>query len=308
MPLDKYEWINKKEILTFEEITRLATLFVQLGVEKIRLTGGEPLVRQNLDRLVAKLSAVEGIKDLCLTTNGALLVDKVDALRQAGLQRINVSLDSLDPEKFRRMTKRGDLDKVLEGLFAAKSRGLYPIKLNAVIERGVNDSDILPLVEFSREHGFGIRFIEYMDVGNANSWTSAKLVSKKEIIATIQSRYPLKEIGRAQGSAPSVDYEFVDGRGDLGVIASVTEPFCASCTRARITADGKVVTCLFSELGYDVKALLRGGASDEEILEFLGAIWMKRSDRYSQERLEAMRDASYDPKKHKKIEMISLGG
>jgi cyclic pyranopterin phosphate synthase len=163
-------------------------------------------------------------------------------------------------------------------------------------------------VEFSREHGFGIRFIEYMDVGNANSWTSAKLVSKKEIIATIQSRYPLKEIGRAQGSAPSVDYEFVDGRGDLGVIASVTEPFCASCTRARITADGKVVTCLFSELGYDVKALLRGGASDEEILEFLGAIWMKRSDRYSQERLEAMRDASYDPKKHKKIEMISLGG
>jgi cyclic pyranopterin phosphate synthase len=308
MPLDKYEWINKKEILTFEEITRLATLFVQLGVEKIRLTGGEPLVRQNLDRLVAKLSAVEGIKDLCLTTNGALLVDKVDALRQAGLQRINVSLDSLDPEKFRRMTKRGDLDKVLEGLFAAKSRGLYPIKLNAVIERGVNDSDILPLVEFSRAHGFGIRFIEYMDVGNANSWTSAKLVSKKEIIATIQSRYPLKEIGRAQGSAPSVDYEFVDGRGDLGVIASVTEPFCASCTRARITADGKVVTCLFSELGYDVKALLRGGASDEEILEFLGAIWMKRSDRYSQERLEAMRDASYDPKKHKKIEMISLGG
>jgi cyclic pyranopterin phosphate synthase len=308
MPLDEYEWINKKEILTFEEITRLATLFIGLGVKKIRLTGGEPLVRQNLDRLVGKLSAIEGLKDLCLTTNGALLAEKVEALKQAGLRRINVSLDSLDRDKFRRMTKRGDLDKVLEGIFAAKSHGLQPIKLNAVIERGVNDDDILPLVEFSRKHGFGMRFIEYMDVGNANNWTSEKLVPKKEIIATIDSRYPLKEIGRAQGSAPSVDYEFGDGRGDIGVIASVTEPFCSSCTRARITADGKIVTCLFSEVGHDLKALLRSGASDEEISKSLSSIWMKRADRYSQERLEALRDASYDPKSHKKIEMISLGG
>ena len=189
MPLDEYEWINKKEILTFEEITRLATLFVRLGVEKIRLTGGEPLVRQNLDRLVGKLSAIEGLKELCLTTNGALLAEKVQSLKQAGLRRINVSLDSLDHDKFRRMTKRGDLDKVLEGIFAAKSHGLHPIKLNAVIERGMNDDDILPLVEFSREHGFGMRFIEYMDVGNANNWTSEKLVSKKEIIAKI--RFPI---------------------------------------------------------------------------------------------------------------------
>ena len=308
MPLDEYEWINKKEILTFEEITRLATLSVRLGVEKIRLTGGEPLVRQSLDRLVGKLSAIEGLKDLCLTTNGALLAEKVEALKQAGLRRINVSLDSLDREKFRRMTKRGDLDKVLEGIFAAKSHGLHPIKLNAVIERGVNDDDILPLVEFSREHGFGLRFIEYMDVGNANNWTSEKLVSKKEIIAKIDSRYPLKEIGRAQGSAPSVDHEFIDGRGDIGVIASVTEPFCSSCTRARITADGKVVTCLFSEVGHDVKSLLRSGASDEEILKLLSSIWINRADRYSLERLEALRDATYDPKSHKKIEMISLGG
>jgi GTP 3',8-cyclase len=177
-----------------------------------------------------------------------------------------------------------------------------------VIERGVNDDDILPLVEFSREHGFGMRFIEYMDVGNSNNWTSEKLVSKKEIIAKIDSRYPLKEIGRAQGSAPSVDYEFVDGRGDIGVIASVTEPFCSSCTRARITADGKVVTCLFSAAGHDVKAMLRSGASDEEIIKLLSSIWIKRADRYSQERLEALRDSSYDPKSHKKIEMISLGG
>jgi GTP 3',8-cyclase len=308
MPLDQYEWIDKKEILTFEEITRVATLFIGLGVEKIRLTGGEPLVRQNLDRLVGKLSAIEGLKDLCLTTNGALLAEKAEALKQAGLRRINVSLDSLDHDKFRRMTKRGDLDKVLEGIFAAKSHGLHPIKLNAVIERGVNDDDILPLVEFSREHGFGMRFIEYMDVGNANNWTSEKLVPKKEIIAKIDSRYPLKEIGRVQGSAPSVDYGFVDGRGDVGVIASVTEPFCSSCTRARVTADGKIVTCLFSDVGHDIKALVRSGASDEEILKLLSSIWMQRTDRYSLERLEALRTASYDPKSHKKIEMISLGG
>jgi cyclic pyranopterin phosphate synthase len=308
MPLDEYAWIDKKEILTFEEITRLATLFVRLGVEKIRLTGGEPLVRQNLDQLVAKLSAIDGLKDLCLTTNGALLAEKIVALRAAGLKRVNISLDSLEPEKFKRMTKRGDLAKVLDGAFAAKQHGLHPIKLNAVIEKGVNDDDIIPLVEFSREHGFAMRFIEYMDVGNSNNWTSGKFVSKKQIIATINSRYPLKEVGRAQGSAPSVDYEFVDGRGDIGVIASVTEPFCSSCTRARITADGKFVTCLFSHVGHDVKALLRGGASDDEISELLGSIWKTRTDRYSDERLNAMRADNYDPKSHKKIEMISLGG
>jgi GTP 3',8-cyclase len=308
MPLDKYEWIDKKEILTFEEITRLATLFVGLGVEKIRLTGGEPLVRQNLDRLVGQLSPIQGLNDLCLTTNGALLGEKIHALKLAGLRRINVSLDSLDPDKFRQITKRGDLDKVLEGIFAAKSHGLHPIKLNAVIERGVNDEDILPLVEFSRQHGFAMRFIEYMDVGNANNWTSEKLVPKNEMIAKIHSRYPLKEVGRAQGSAPSVDYEFVDGQGDIGVIASVTEPFCSSCTRVRITADGKIVTCLFSETGHDVKALLRSSASDEEILKLLGSIWRTRADRYSLDRLEALRSANYDPKSHKKIEMISLGG
>lgn len=308
MPLDEYEWINKREILSFEEITRLATLFVRLGVEKIRLTGGEPLVRKNLDRLVAKLSAIEGLKDICLTTNGALLAEKTAALKTAGLKRVNISLDTLDREKFKRMTKRGDLTKVIEGIQAAKSYGLYPIKLNAVVERGVNDDDILPLVEFSRENGFAMRFIEYMDVGNANNWTSGKLVSKKEILEKIASRYPLREVGRNQGSAPSVDYEFVDGRGDIGVIASVTEPFCDSCTRVRLTADGEMVTCLFSQVGHDLKASLRGGASDEEISEFLSSIWRKRTDRYSDERLQALRSSTYDPKSHKKIEMISLGG
>ncbi|MEE9550242.1 MAG: GTP 3',8-cyclase MoaA, partial [Candidatus Binatia bacterium] len=179
MPFDEYTWINKKEILSFEEIARLANLFVQLGVDKIRLTGGEPLVRQDLEKLVGKLSSLNGLKDLCLTTNGSLLSEKVPALKAAGLKRINVSIDTLNPEKFKRMTKRGDLSKVLEGLFAAKSNGLRPIKINSVIERGVNDDDIIELVEFSREHGFAIRFIEYMDVGNANNWASDKMVSKK---------------------------------------------------------------------------------------------------------------------------------
>jgi len=275
MPMDEYVWIDKKEILTFEEIARLATLFVGLGVEKIRLTGGEPLVRQNLDRLVARLSAIEGLNDLCLTTNGALLTEKIEALKAAG---------------------------------AAKKHGLDPIKLNAVIERGVNDDDIIPLVEFSRQNGFAIRFIEFMDVGNANEWTTKKLVPKKEILQKISARFALKERGRNHDTAPSVDYDFVDGIGDLGIIASVTEPFCSSCTRARLTADGKVVTCLFSQIGHDVKALLRGGASDEAIGEFLSAMWRGRTDRYSEERWQALRTANYDPKSRKKIEMISLGG
>ncbi|MEK7340637.1 MAG: GTP 3',8-cyclase MoaA [Candidatus Binatota bacterium] len=308
MPLDEYEWVDKKEILTFEEITRLAKIFVQLGVDKIRLTGGEPLVRRDLDLLVGGISQLPGLSDLCLTTNGSLLAEKVEALKAAGLKRINVSIDTLDPDKFQRITKRGDLAKVLEGLFAARSCGLDPIKINAVIERGVNDDDIVGLVEFSRENGFAIRFIEYMDVGNSNNWTSEKLVSKKEILETVSARFPLREVGRESGSAPSVDYEFLDGRGDLGVIASVTEPFCSTCNRARLTADGKLVTCLFSQVGHDLKGILRNGSTDEAISEFVSGIWKKRKDRYSAERLEALRSSSYDPKHHKKIEMITLGG
>ena len=308
MPHDEYEWIDKKEILSFEEITRLVKIFVQLGVEKIRLTGGEPLVRRNLELLIAQLSVIEGVKDLCLTTNGSLLAEKVEALKAAGLKRINVSVDTLNPEKFREICKRGDLDKVLEGLFAAKRRGLDPIKINAVIERGINDDDILELVEFSRENGFSIRFIEYMDVGNTNSWTSEKLVPKKEIVERINARFPLKEVGRENGSAPAVDYEFIDGRGEVGIVASVTEPFCSTCNRARLTADGKLVTCLFSSVGHDLKALLRGGSTDQEISEFVTGIWKQRKDRYSAERLEAMQSSTYDPKQRKKIEMITLGG
>ncbi|MFY9554268.1 MAG: GTP 3',8-cyclase MoaA [Blastocatellia bacterium] len=306
MPLDEYVWIDRSEILSFEEIARLAHLFVRLGVEKIRITGGEPLVRKDLHRLISMLP---GIDDICLTTNGSLLSEQVAELAAAGLKRINVSIDTLDPEKFKQITKRGDLSNVLDGLFAAKQLGIRPIKINAVVERGLNEDDIIPLVEFARGHGFSMRFIEYMDVGNANNWISEKMVSKKEILERISARYALKEIGRDNGSAPSVDYEFIDGLGDVGVIASVTEPFCSSCTRARLTADGKLVTCLFSDHGHDLKRLMRSGAPDEQLVELISSVWGARTDRYSDERLEAMNSPEgYQPKAHHKIEMITLGG
>lgn len=309
MPFDEYEWIDKREILSFEEITRLASLFAGLGANKIRLTGGEPLLRKDLDILIGKLSQITGIEDICLTTNAALLEEQASALAEAGLRRINVSLDTLDAVKFKQMTRRGDLERVLAGLFAAKRAGLQPIKINAVIERGMNDDDIIPLVEFSRENGFAMRFIEYMDVGNSNNWISAKMVSKKEILDRIGARFPLREVGRDNGSAPSVDYEFADGGGDIGVIASVTEPFCASCTRARLTADGKLVTCLFSDHGHDLKGLMRSGASDDELIQVISEVWRSRTDRYSDERLQAMNSPEgYQPKEHRKIEMITLGG
>jgi cyclic pyranopterin phosphate synthase len=309
MPLDEYVWIDRHEILTFEEIARIARLFTGLGVEKIRITGGEPLVRKDLHRLIGMLSNLEGVNDLCLTTNASLLTEQIEDLAAAGLKRINVSIDTLDPEKFKQITKRGDLAKVLEGLFAAKKLGLHPIKINAVIERGTNEDDIIPLVEFAREHGFAMRFIEYMDVGNANNWISEKIVSKKEILERIDARYPLRKVGRDNGTAPSVDYEFIDGAGSLGVIASVTEPFCASCTRARLTADGKLVTCLFSDHGHDLKSLIRSGATDEQLIEVVSSVWQARTDRYSDERLAAMNSPEgYQPKTHHKIEMITLGG
>ncbi|HEU4390305.1 MAG TPA: GTP 3',8-cyclase MoaA [Blastocatellia bacterium] len=308
MPCDEYEWIERAEILSFEEIARLARIFVGLGVQKVRLTGGEPLVRKDLHSLVGMLSAIEGLDDICLTTNGSLLAEQLPALKSAGLSRVNVSLDTLDPLKFRAITKRGDLDAVLKGLFAAKDAGLHPIKINAVVERGANDDDILPLVEFAREHRFGVRFIEYMDVGNANHWVFDKMVPKREILDRISSRYPLQEVGRENGTSPSIDYQFADGVGDLGVIASVTEPFCSTCTRVRLTANGKLVTCLFADHGYDLKALLRNGGTDDEITDVIRSVWLVRRDRYSDERLQAMKSGGYHPEEHKKIEMISLGG
>jgi cyclic pyranopterin phosphate synthase len=308
MPLDRYEWIDRREILTFEEITRLADLFVRLGVEEIRLTGGEPLLRHNLDLLVRQISQIKGLKDLSLTTNAYFLKEQAEALAQAGLSRINVSLDTIHSEKFKMMTRSDDLGRVLAGLEEAARCGLQPIKINSVIERGVNDADIPELVEYARKNGFQIRFIEYMDVGNSNNWVSEKMVAKGEILEIIHKLFPLEEGGRNDDSAPSVDYKFRDGIGNIGVIASVTEPFCEGCTRARLTADGKLVLCLFSDKGFDLKRLIRQGATDADLLETIRAQWRAKRDRYSEERLEAMNSGEYKPDSKKKIEMISLGG
>jgi len=308
MPLEKYEWIDRREILTFEEISRLVHLFVQLGVEDARLTGGEPLLRHGLESLIIKLSSIKGLKDLSLTTNASLLGKQAQILAESGLNRINVSLDTVNPEKFQDMTRQDDLDNVLEGLSAAARYELAPIKINSVIQRGVNDDDIPDLVEFSREHGFQLRFIEFMDVGNSNNWVSDGMVPKGEILEIIRQRFPLAEGGRDDESAPAVDYKFQDGIGNIGVIASVTEPFCTGCTRARLTADGKLVLCLFSDKGYDLKDPMRSGATDDEMIDIIRSAWTERTDRYSEERLEAMKSGKYQPKSRKKIEMIRLGG
>ena len=308
MPFDEYTWIARQEVLSFEEIERVARIFLQFGIQKIRLTGGEPLVRKDLHRLIGRLTAIPGLGDLSLTTNGALLAEQAEALYGAGLRRINVSIDSLKPERFTALTKRGNLDEVLKGLFAAKKVGMSPIKINAVVIRGTNEDEIIDLVEFARTNGFEMRFIEYMDVGNANAWSLEKTVTKKEILETVHARFPVREIGRANGSAPAVDYEFLDGAGEIGIIGSVTEPFCSSCTRVRLTADGKLVTCLFAESGFDLKGLLRSGATDEQLAEHVSNIWAARTDRYSDLRWEQVRSGGYQPRDHKKIEMITLGG
>jgi GTP 3',8-cyclase len=308
MPLDEYKWIERQQVLSFEEIERLVRLFLDFGIQKVRLTGGEPLVRRDLHRLIARLAAVQGLQDISLTTNGALLAEQADALHTAGLRRINVSIDTLSKDRFTALTKRGNLDDVLSGLFAAKRVGMSPIKLNAVIIRGTNDDEILPLVEFARSNGFEMRFIEYMDVGNVNAWILEKTVTKKEILETVHARFPVREVGRAHGSAPAVDYEFIDGAGEIGIIGSVTEPFCSSCTRVRLTADGKLVTCLFAESGFDLKSLIRSGVSDEEIRAQVAKIWTGRTDRYSDKRWQQVRSGTYEARDHKKIEMITLGG
>jgi len=309
MPAAQYAWIDRKEILSFEEVVRLARLFTEFGIEKIRITGGEPLLRHDLSELIARLSRLEGLRDLCMTTNGSLLAERAPELAAAGLRRINVSLDALDPELFRSMTGRDDLAHVLEGLSVARASGLGPIKINTVVVRGANDSQIPNLLEFCRENGFSLRFIEYMDAGNANDWKSERLVSKQEILDIIQARFQLRDCGRESASSPEVRYQYADGSGDVGVIASVTEPFCAGCTRVRLTADGRLVTCLFSESGHDLKQLVRGGVSDQELQRFIRNVWAKRQDRYSEDRLAALNSArGYQSQDRIKIEMIKLGG
>ena len=296
-----YQFLERKELLTFEEIARLARVFVSLGVEKVRLTGGEPLVRRNLEHLIGMLAEIPGL-DLTLTTNGSLLTRKAVALKRAGLKRVTVSLDSLDDAVFMQMN---DVDfpvsKVLDGIDAAAAAGLVPIKVNMVVKRGLNDASIVPMARFFRERGHILRFIEYMDVGHTNGWRMDDVVSAREIVERIGQVMPLEPADPNYRGEVAERWRYRDGSGEIGVIASVTQAFCRDCTRARLSTEGKLYTCLFATAGHDLRALLRGGASDSEIRDTVVAVWAKRTDRYSEIRTS-------QTTKLEKIEMSYIGG
>ncbi len=279
MPADGLPWLPKREILAYEEILRLARIFIDLGVRTVRLTGGEPLMRQDIDVLIEGLMRLDPNLDLSMTTNGFFLADKVDRLSRAGLKRINVSLDSLKPDRFERMVRRdGQLVfKILDGMRRSRQAGLSPIKINSVIMRGYNDDELLDFVRLGREEDYQVRFIEYMPLDAQGEWTMETVVPGAEILTRIDAAYPLcRESGN--GSEPATVYRFADGRGSIGVIASVTEPFCDHCNRVRITADGHLRTCLFALTEYDLKGLLRSGATDEELADFIvAAVWKKEA-------------------------------
>jgi cyclic pyranopterin phosphate synthase len=296
-----YQFLPRAEILTFEEIERLVRIFVSLGVQKIRLTGGEPLVRRDLERLVEKLARI-GDLDLTLTTNGSLLSQKARVLADAGLRRVTVSLDSLEDATFKRMNDSDfPVAKVLAGIEAAKDAGLAPIKINMVTKRGVNESSIVPMARHFKGTGMTLRFIEFMDVGSTNGWRLDDVVPAKDIVAMIDREMPLEPVQAGYRGEVAARYRYRDGGGEIGVITSVTQPFCADCTRARLSADGSLYTCLFATEGHDLRAMLRSGATDEEITHAIAAVWTDRTDRYSDLRSEATAGLH-------KIEMSFIGG
>jgi cyclic pyranopterin phosphate synthase len=300
-----HAFLERRELLTFEELARAAGIFAGLGVRTIRITGGEPLVRRNVEHLVELLAAIErpdgGRLELALTTNGSVLGQKAAALAAAGLSRVTVSLDSLDDAAFRAMN---DVDfpvqRVLEGIDAAAAAGL-PVKINAVVKRGANDGDLLALAEHFRGSGHVLRFIEYMDVGSTNGWRLEDVVSAEEIVQRISERWPLEPMAAEGPDATARRWRYLDGTGEIGVIASVTQPFCGGCSRARLSAEGRLYTCLFGARGHDLRAPLRLGASDEELTEQLRSIWARRTDRYSE--LRTAETASLP-----KVEMSYIGG
>jgi GTP 3',8-cyclase len=296
-----YQFLPRAEILTFEEIERLVRIFVSLGVQKIRLTGGEPLVRRDLERLVEKLARI-GDLDLTLTTNGSLLAQKARLLADAGLRRVTVSLDSLDDATFKRMNDSDfPVAKVLAGIEAAQAAGLAPIKINMVTKRGVNESSIVPMARYFRGTGITLRFIEFMDVGSTNGWRLDDVVPAREIVAMIDREMPLEPVQAGYRGEVAARYRYKDGGGEVGVISSVTQPFCADCTRARLSADGSLYTCLFATEGHDLRALVRSEATDDEITHAIAALWTERTDRYSDLRSEQTAGLH-------KIEMSFIGG
>jgi cyclic pyranopterin phosphate synthase len=295
-----YRFMDRKELLTFEEIERLARGFVACGVEKIRITGGEPLLRRDLERLVGMLAAIDAL-DLTLTTNGALLAQKAQALADAGLTRITVSLDSLDDEVFRAMNDVGfPVARVLDGIDAAASAGL-PVKVNAVVKRGQNDGELVDLARHFRGTGHTLRFIEFMDVGATNGWRLDDVVPAAEIVSVIDAAFPLEPVEPAYRGEVARRWRYRDGAGEVGVIASVTQPFCGNCTRARISAEGRLYTCLFAADGHDLRALVRSGADDAALHKAIESVWIRRTDRYSELRTKGTEALP-------KVEMSYIGG
>jgi cyclic pyranopterin phosphate synthase len=298
-----FAFLRRDELLTFEEIARLARLFVQHGVQKVRLTGGEPLLRRDLERLIEQLAVIDGLEDIALTTNGSLFTrEKARALKAAGLRRVTVSLDALDDAVFRAMN---DVDfpvaRVLAAIDAGAEAGLAPVKIDCVVKRGMNESQVVALARHFRGTGHIVRFIEYMDVGNSNGWRMEDVVSAREILEMLQREWPLVPADPHYFGEVAERWQYADGAGEIGIITSVTQPFCGTCTRARLAADGRIYLCLFASAGVDFRAMLRGGASDEEIAEVIARVWRGRTDRYSELRSAATPSL-------KKVEMSHIGG
>jgi len=300
---EAYKFLPRDQILSFEEIERIARAAASLGVKKLRVTGGEPLLRADLRELIGMLSAIPGIEDLSLTTNGFLLAGFAPVLKEAGLHRVTISLDTIDKDIFKKMSGRKyGPAPVLAGINAAAEAGLGPIKINAVVQRGVNDHTVLDLVRQFRGSGHIVRFIEFMDVGNLNGWNLESVVPAAELVERIGAEWPIEPVDPNYAGEVARRYRFTDGQGEIGMVTSVTQPFCGGCTRARLSPEGKLVTCLFASGGHDLRAIVRSGASDDELRQSLRDVWGARDDRYSETRTE-----NTDPAP-RKIEMYHLGG
>ncbi len=302
---ESYKFLPKNEILSFEEIARLARIFVEFGVNKLRITGGEPLLRTDLHILIAMLTGMPGLEDLTLTTNAYLLPQQARQLKDAGLQRVTISLDTLDDEVFKEMNGRGiSIDRVLQGIDAAAAVGLAPIKINAVVQKGVNDHTVVELARYFKNSGHIVRFIEYMDVGNRNGWKWDQVVPAAEIIQQIDAEMPLEPVDSNYPGEVANRYRYRDGQGEIGVISSVSQPFCANCTRSRLSTDGKLYTCLFASTGVSLRDEMRAGASDDDLKNLIARIWTRRTDRYSEERTELASLQNVPAK----VEMYQIGG
>ena len=302
---ESYQFLPKGEILSFEEIARLAQIFAGQGVNKLRITGGEPLLRTDLHRLIAMLAEIQDIEDITLTTNGYLLPQQAGELREAGLRRVTVSLDTLDDEIFKVMNGRGfGAQRVLQGIEEASRVGLSPIKINAVVQKGVNDHTVVDLARHFKGTGHIVRFIEYMDVGNRNGWKWDHVVPAAGIVRRIDAEMPLEPLEPNYPGEVASRYRYRDGQGEIGVIASVTQPFCGACTRARLSTDGKLYTCLFASNGLSLRDHLRAGASDQDLRDIIAGVWSRRVDRYSEERTELAPRQN----RSRKVEMYQIGG